>query len=134
MRYRSISTQYCRRISANAEKRCAGEVQHPRIAELNVQPKRRDAVEQNRDDEKHHKMIVMKIGGDCDDGEDRTGAQHVLALHERTAQAVEKSKPCNHRNRGDAETDERNNELLTFRCEKRNQIKSCNGERSQAGP
>ena len=25
-------------------------------------------------------------------------------------------------------------ELLTFRCEKRNQIKSCNGERSQAGP
>src|SRR6516165_4742879 len=120
MRYRGISTQYCRCVSANAEKRCASEVQDTGIAELNVQPERRDAVEQNGDDEKQNKMIVMEIGGDCDHGEDGAGAQCVLALHERAAQTVEKSKPCNERERGDAETNERDNECLTFRGKKRN--------------
>ena len=74
MRHRSIGAKDRRRISANAEKGCAGEVQHPGIAELNVQAERRDAVEQNRDDQEHREMIVMEVGGDCDDCEDGAGA------------------------------------------------------------
>ena len=61
MRHGSVGIEHGRGIGADAEERRAGEIQHARIAELDVQPKRRHGVEQHRDDQQQDEMVLVEI-------------------------------------------------------------------------
>ena len=60
MRHGRIGIEHRRGIGADAEERRARKIEHAGIAELNVQPECRHAVEQHGDDKQQREMILVK--------------------------------------------------------------------------
>ena len=82
MRHCRVGVQDGGRIGADSEKRCAGEIEHARIAELNIEPERRHRIQQHGDHQQKHEVIVVKNRPHRARRADGANGQGVLVLHE----------------------------------------------------
>jgi hypothetical protein len=129
-----VAVQHRRCVCADAEKRRAGEIENAGIAELHIESERRHRVEQHRVDQQQHEMIFVKecCNGEC--GDDRASAERILMICKGCAHAVEDAKPCAGDHHGDAGGEQRDDEILPFDIEQRDQIGGRDYERDHARP
>ena len=121
-------------IGADAEKRRAGKIDDAGIAELHVQSQGRDAVQQHRDHQQQHKVVVVEIAGNGERREDARYAERVFVSGEGAAHPIEQSEPGGAGDDGDTGGEQRDDERLPLRREKRGQIDGRGRQRAENGP
>ena len=79
-------------------------------------------------------MVFVKECGNGERGDDRASAERILMIGKGRAHAVEYAKPCSRDYDGDAGGEQRDDQVLAFDVEQRDQIGGRNRERDHARP
>jgi hypothetical protein len=79
-------------------------------------------------------MVFVKECGDGECGDDRASAERILMIGKGCAHAVEDAKPFSRDYHGDAGGEQRDDQVLAFNVEQRDQIGGCDRERDHAQP
>ena len=121
MRHGRVLVEHRRGIGADTEERRAGEIEHAGVAELDVQPERRDGVEQYRADQQQNEMVLVEHCGDRECGDDGERAERIFARAEAARYRRRAAEPIRGDHGDDAERQQRDDRLLVLHAQQDDQ-------------